>query len=165
MKRALLALLLLSVCAIAQTTTKKDAKPPAKTEKAAGPSATLFQREWDAWCTLDPANAAKYYDTAPEDVFFDIEPLQYHGWADYDAGVKAVLAGFKSVKAKLDEVRIHPAGSAYWVTAIVHLDYELKDGTANKADWRWTAIWEKRAGDWKIVHEHVSAPLAPPEKK
>ena len=158
MRTVILLMLLLSVVSVAQTTPKKTEKPTPKPEKAAAVNAALLQREWDAWCTLDPRNAAKYYDTASGDVFFDITPLQYHGWPEYETGVKAVLAGFKSVKAKLDEIKIHPAGNAYWTTAIVHMDYVTKDGKSAKEDWRWTSVWENRGGEWKIVHEHVSAP-------
>lgn len=152
MKNLLLAILFLSICS------------PAQTAEKGGVSTTLLQHEWDAWCTLDPANAAKYYDTAPDDVFFDITPLQYHGWAEYEKGVKPVLAGFKSCKAKVDEVHIHPAGNVNWVTAIVHMDFVAADGKPGKDDWRWTAVWAKRDGRWKIVHEHVSAPLAAEKK-
>ncbi len=159
MRRVLWMVLLLSICATAQVSDKKGTKSAAKTEKSPGVNTALLQAEWNAWCTLDPANAAKYYDTAASDVFFDITPLQYHGWTQYDAGAKAVLAGFKSMKAKVDEIHIHPAGAADWVTAIVHMDYETKDGKKAQEDWRWTAVWEKRGADWKIVHEHVSAPL------
>ncbi len=157
MKRVLWMILLLSVCAMAQNT-HKDNKP-AKSEKSGALTPALLQQEWDAWCTLDPANAAKYYDKAAGDVFFDITPLQYHGWAEYEKGVKPVLAGFKSCTAKVDEVHMHPAGNATWLTAIVHMDYVTSDGKPGKDDWRWTAVWEKRGGDWKIVHEHVSAPM------
>ncbi len=166
MKRLLLLIVLsLSACSLAQTTTRRDAKPAKTEHTAAALDAALLQQEWDAWCTLDAKNAAKYYDTAPNHVFFDVTPLQYHGWTEYEAGVKAVLASFKSVSAKLDEVHIHPAGRANWVTAIVHMDYETRDGKKAKEDWRWTAVWEKRGGEWKIVHEHVSAPLPTEEKK
>lgn len=163
MRRVLTLILLLSVCSMAQTARKNSRQAP-KTD-GTGVTASLLQQEWDAWCTLDPANAAKYYDRATGDVFFDITPLQYHGWAEYESGVKAVLAGFKSVKAKVDEIHIHPAGTANWITAIVHMDYVTQDGKPGKEDWRWTAVWEKRGAEWKIVHEHVSAPLAEPEKK
>jgi ketosteroid isomerase-like protein len=76
-----------------------------------------------------------------------------------------LLAGFKSCTAKVDEVHLHPAGSANWLTAVVHMDFVTAEGKPGKEDWRWTAVWEKRGDDWKIVHEHVSAPLGAPEKK
>ncbi|HVP44258.1 MAG TPA: nuclear transport factor 2 family protein [Terriglobales bacterium] len=166
MRRALLLIMLLflSVCSNAQLTTKKHKHATAE-HKAAGVDAALLQKVWDAWCTLDAANAAKYYDAAPGNVFFDITPLAYHGWSEYEKGVKPVLAGFKSASAKLDDIRVHPAGNAYWATAIVHMAYETKDGASVKGDWRYTSVWEKRGGEWRIVHDHASVPLPSEEKK
>ncbi len=165
MKKLLVLVLLVSLCAAAQTPTKKDAKHAGKSAKGGGLTAALLQQEWDAWCTLDPANAAKYYDKAASDVFFDIAPLQYKGWDAYAKGVVAVLAPFKTIKANVLEPHIHTAGNLAWITSIVHLDTEMKDNSKGAMELRWTSVWEKRAGEWKIVHEHVSAPLPEPEKK
>ena len=41
----------------------------------------------------------------------------------------------------------------------VHIDVKPKEGEAMSLDLRQTLILEKRSGDWKIVHEHLSAPL------
>ncbi len=157
MKRVLCIIVLLSACTMAQST-HKDSKP-SKSKTSGALTSALLQQEWDAWCTLDPANAARYYDKASGDVFFDITPLQYHGWSEYEKGVKPVLAGFKSCMAKVDEVHMHPVGSANWLTAIIHMDFVTAEGKPGKEDWRWTAVWEKRGAEWKIVHEHVSAPM------
>ncbi len=158
MRKALFVLLLMSLCAGAQVTTKRDGKA-AKTMKKAGVTAELMQREWDAWCTLDVKNPAKFYDQAPENVYFDIEPLQYHGWAEYAKGVQSFLDTVKSGKCTVDEPRIHAAGPVYWTTSLVHLDMVTKEGGSERMDLRWTAVWEKRGADWKIVHEQVSAPI------
>ncbi len=161
MKRVLIVLLLASLCAAGQTTTTKDSKP-AKTEKKASTAAispTLLQAVWDAWCTLDAGKAAKYYDQSNDDVFFDLAPLQYHGWAEYQKGAQQLLDGLKSAKCKVDEAKIHAAGPAYWTTAIVHLALDQKQGGPMNTDARWTSIWEKRGGEWKIVHEHISTPM------
>ena len=160
MKRVLIVLLLASVCAAGQSTTTKDSKPAKMEQKASGAavSATRLQAVWDAWCTLDASKAAKYYDQAAEDVFFDLEPLQYHGWAEYQKGAQALLDTMKSAKCKVDEVKIH-AGPATWTTAIVHLTMEMKQGGTSSMDARWTSVWEKRGSDWKIVHEHISVPM------
>jgi ketosteroid isomerase-like protein len=170
MKKLLTLLLLLSICAIAQEPVKKirkdggPTKAPAAsaqsevTKSAQSVDAALLQDVWNAWCTLDPANPAKFYDKTPGNVYFDIAPLEYHSWSEYEMGVHSVLAGIKSGTANVDEVKIHSAGSAKWATAIVHTDFQMKDGSNSKDDWRWTSVWEKRGGDWKIVHEHISAP-------
>lgn len=151
MKRllGLSAILALSLLAAAQTNAKSS-----------GPDAALMQKVWDGWNTLDPANAAPFYDQGAQDVFFDITPLEYHGWKAYESGAKAVLAGFSAVNCKVTQPKVHPAGRIAWSTAIVHCDGVAKSGEKQPMDMRWTAIWQKAGDDWKIVHEHISVPMA-----
>ncbi|MCU1285251.1 MAG: hypothetical protein JWO13_1601 [Acidobacteriales bacterium] len=158
MKKVFVLLLLVSICAIAQTASKESAPAKKSATNSTTVNAALLQDVWTQWCTLNPANPAKYYDKSSSNIYFDITPLEYHGWSKYASGVVQVLAGMKTGSSKVDEIRIHPAGSTIWTSAIVHLDMVMKDGSKSKADWRWTSIWEKRGADWKIVHEHVSAP-------
>ncbi len=82
----LLCLLALTLSAIAQppkADAKKSAAPPA-------PDKAYLQKIWDGWSTLDPANTAKFYASGPH-TFFDIAPLKYGSWDEYDEGVKGVF--------------------------------------------------------------------------
>jgi ketosteroid isomerase-like protein len=118
-----------------------------------------------AWATLDPANVAKFYDPAAENVYFDLAPLKYDGWKAYAAGSKEVLAGFSSIKLTLgDDVAVHRHGTLTWTTATWTLDAVMKSGEKQTMAGRWTAIWEMRGMSWLIVHEHFSLPLPPPPK-
>jgi len=126
---------------------------------AAAPSKALMDAIWAGWSTDNPANVAKYYAKGPH-VFFDIAPLKYNSWAEYEKGVKQVLSGFQSLKATVnDDAQIHRHGSLVWGTASVHHVGVAKDGKRSEGDFRWTVIWEKSGKGWLIVHEHVSAPL------
>ena len=133
------------------------AAPPADDFKA------LMRKTLDAWETLDPANAAPFYDPNPDNVYFDTTPLKYAGFSAYAEGVKNNFPDLASVKFTLgDDVRIHPQGNLTWATATLHFDLTTKGGTAMPLDCRWTVVWEKRGAKWLIVHEHVSAPLSVP---
>ena len=57
------------------------------------PSKALMDAIWAAWSTDNPANVAKYYAKGPH-VFFDITPLKYNSWAEYQKGVAEVIGGF-----------------------------------------------------------------------
>src|ERR1035437_10226595 len=95
-----LCLLDLTLSGFAQTkksTMKKTAAGPV-------PDRAALQKVWDGWSTLDPANVAKYYATGPH-TFFDIAPLKYNSWDEYEKGVKGVLAGYKSAKFTRSEER------------------------------------------------------------
>src|SRR3974390_465552 len=91
-----LCLLALSLGGYAQTK-KSSMKAPA----GPAPDAALMQKIWDGWATLDPSNTAKFYASGPH-VYFDIAPLKYNSWDEYEKGVRGVVAGYKSAKFTVD---------------------------------------------------------------
>lgn len=121
----------------------------------------LIAEYYKAWSSMNPNNASKFYAKDAGLVFYDIAPLQYHGWDEYKAGVmKAFIE--PSVSAVLtpnDDLIVNRRGTIAWTTVTFHLSAKAKAGGATEVDARHTAIWEKRGGKWLIVHEHVSAPL------
>lgn len=115
---------------------------------------------WAAWSTLDVKNAAKFYSKDPGLVFYDITPLKYNGWSEYENGVQKVLQSFKSAKLTVNnDAKVWTRGNGALGTATVHADLVRQDGKSESADWRWTVVYEKQQGEWMIVHEHISAPL------
>ena len=118
-----------------------------------------LQKIWDGWATLDAAGQKQYYAQGPH-VFFDIAPLQYGSWDEYQSTVGKELADYKAARFTVnDDAQIHKSGDAYWVTATVASDMTKKSGKREMATFRWTAVFEKQDGKWLIVHEHVSEPL------
>ena len=151
----LMCILALSVSSLAASKHKKKTPAPAPT----APDKKYLQKLMDTWGTLDPANMAQYYDQG-EYVFFDIMPLKYNNWPEYQKGVAEILKGYKSVKLTVsDDAQIHTDGNLTWVAATLKEDAVTTSGKHELATWRWTVIFEKQAGKWMIVHEHTSAPL------
>ena len=152
--------LTVSLCLLALTSFAQTKKSAMKKS----PSAPAFekahlQKIWDGWATLDPANVAQYYATGPH-TFFDIAPLKYGSWPEYEKGAKQVLAGYKSAKFTVnDDADVHPHGDLVWATATVKEEMTTKAGKVEMGNFRWTVIFENEEGKWLIVHEHVSAPL------
>jgi len=119
----------------------------------------MLQTVLDGWSTLDPADAAKFYAHGPG-TFFDVAPLKYSSWEEYEAGVRKVLVDYQSIKFTLnDDAAVHVHGDVAWATSTIKKDAVLKGGKREMATLRWTAIWEKRDGKWVIVHDHTSEPL------
>jgi ketosteroid isomerase-like protein len=128
------------------------------------PSRGVLLAYCDAWSTGGPDKAQAFYDKSSDDVFYDLAPLKYQGWSEYDAGVKQVLSVFESAKLVLgDDPAIHPAGNWAWTTSTFKLQGRQRNGNAVDLTGRWTAIWQKKAGKWLIVHEHVSVTWGGPE--
>lgn len=156
LKRTLtVSLCLLALTLSAATQAKKSPM------KAAGPAPdkALMQKVWDGWSTLNPDNVAQYYATGPH-MFFDIAPLKYNSWDEYEKGVKNVVSGYKSAKFTVnDDAAVHNHGDLTWGTATVSEQMTTTAGKVEMGNFRWTVVWENVDGKWLIVHEHVSAPL------
>jgi len=115
-----------------------------------------LQRIWDGWATLDAAGQKQYYAQGPH-VFFDVSPLKYGSWDEYQSTVSKELAEYKAARFTVnDDAQIHKSGDAYRVTATVASDMTQKSGKREMATFRWTAVFESQDGKWLIVHEHVS---------
>jgi ketosteroid isomerase-like protein len=149
----------LSLCILALTLSTFAQKTSTKMSSGLVPDKALMQRIWNAWATLNPANAAQFYAKG-EHVFFDIAPLKYSSLDEYQKGAAGVLAAYTSATFTVnDDADIHNAGQVVWGTATVNYDMVEKTGKHDMGAFRWTVIWQKEDGKWLTVHEHVSAPL------
>jgi ketosteroid isomerase-like protein len=120
----------------------------------------LIDRYYAAWNTGNPENAAPLYAKDADLVFYDITPLKYTGWAEYDKGVQNVLGSFASVKITPNQdLRATRRGNVAWTTVTFHFSAKKKTGESVELDGRHTAIWELRGRQWLILHEHFSVPL------
>ncbi len=150
-----------SLCLIALTFTAaaQTKRSPMKMSGGPAPDKAYLQKIWDGWSTLDTANVEKFYAKGPH-VFFDIAPMKYNSWEEYEKGVKAELGSYSAAKFTLnDDVAIHPHGDLVWATATVADQMTKKDGKVEMGNFRWTVVFENENGKWVIVHEHVSAPI------
>ena len=128
------------------------------------PDKAYMQKILDAWASMNTETVAKYYDHAPSDVFYDVAPVKYNGWAEYAAGVKQLSGTLNSIKFTAnDDAAVHRAGNLIWGTVTVKTVMTDKAGKTTNLDCRWTIVWEKRGANWVIVHDHFSAPLPEPK--
>jgi ketosteroid isomerase-like protein len=121
--------------------------------------ATL-EKLYAAWSDLDPAKAAPFYAKDADLIFFDVAPMKYNAWAEYAAGVPQAFAAYRSGKFTLnDDLRVHRQGNWAWATATWHGELIKRDGGAEHVEGRYSAVLEKRGGQWLVVHEHMSVPM------
>jgi ketosteroid isomerase-like protein len=121
----------------------------------------LIKKYYAAWSTLNPDNAAAMYAKDADLVFFDIAPLKYKSWQEYsDNFKKNVAPNFSSLTITPgSDLKVTRKGDIALTTLTFHLAAKQKDGTPVEFDGRHTIVWEKRGGQWLIIHEHVSKPL------
>lgn len=149
MKRFLLFSLLLCAAVLPLPAKDDDADIKAVVDKYAA-----------AWGSLNPDNAAPLYAKDADLVFYDVLPLKYTGWSEYDKGVRPHFAAFESLKiTPKGDLKVTRSGNVAWTTGTLQMDVKPKDGELMPLEMRQTLILEKRAGSWVIVHEHLSTPL------
>lgn len=157
--RLKLALAVLVALTLVSTLGFPQAKKAAAKPAGGTPDKAHLQKIWDGWSSLNVSKVAEFYADGPH-VFFDIAPLKYDSWDEYQKGVVNVLSGFQTAKFTVnDDAQLHPAGPYTWATATVKEDATMKSGKHEMSNFRWTVVFEKQKGKWLIVHEHVSAPL------
>ena len=141
---------------IRKSSARSSAQPAAP---PAAPDKVLMQRIWDGWGTLDPKNVEAFYDKEPGDVFYDITPLKYNGWADYARGTAVLRDLFSSAKFTInDDARVQSSAAGALGTCTIAAELTTTKGQTQNLILRWTVIWANRGGRWLIVHEHVSVP-------
>lgn len=114
-----------------------------------GVTKTLIQETLDAWSTMDTNKIAPFYSEAPENIFFDVAPMQFKGWQEWAKGAQNEFSDYKSFKLSLtSEPVIHNESHWAWGTYLWHLDAVHKDGKTDILDGRDTAIWHKQGNRW-----------------
>lgn len=94
-------------------------------------------------------------------IFFDLDPLKYTSWQQYHDNFKNIVApGFSSlILTPNNDVKITRRGDVAIATLTFHLSAKPKDSSSLEFDGRHTIVWEKRGGQWLLIHEHVSKAL------
>ena len=152
-------LLLLGGCAATPPESPKDQDVSAEFKPR-------VEKTLAGWSTMDSKNVAPYYAKDPGLTFFDVAPLKYSGWAEYDKGFQEMIAAWKSVKITLGDFKATRNGNVVWAVYTAPVEIQPKQGALMKGVTRNTDIFEKKGDDWLITHEHVSLPFeAPPPPK
>jgi ketosteroid isomerase-like protein len=137
----------------------------AKTKKAATAAVPpdykgMMQAEYDLWSTMDSAKVSPLFAPDADLIFFDITPLKYNGWAEYQKGVMKVFEPYSTMKCTVnDDVHGGRSGNMAWTAGTVSCHAPKKDGGVDDLTLRTSEIYQKRGAKWLIVHEHASVPM------
>jgi ketosteroid isomerase-like protein len=145
---------------------------PAVTEDATAELRPYIDKLMADWATLDPSKAAKHYAKDAGLTFYDVAPLKYNGWQEYEEGSKKTFATWKSIKISVSpDLKAYKNGNIAWATFTSSFEITPQTGEVMKGETRSTEVLEKRGTEWVIVHDHTSAPMPdtppppPPAKK
>ena len=118
----------------------------------------LHQRHVSAWNEFDLGALGEIYDpqcyifdTIPPPVFGDLREFLEHVTPALQAFNAFKLRTFDQV-VRVDERRDDRIG---WIASRYEIEARRGEGVHRRTG-RWTEIYEKRGGDWKLVHLHSS---------
>jgi ketosteroid isomerase-like protein len=145
----------------------QQSPPPAPTPRAVfGSLISHYCRLWNAAAQADnPAKAAPLYAKDAGLVFYGLGESEYRGWGAYGNGMKSELFD-NALSLEFSpggQLTVTKKDGVAWTSAILHVSIIWSDGRDQEFDAEQTAVWEKRDGEWLIVHEHLSSPTLRPE--
>ena len=150
---------LIAVLAVWLASCGGPAAPP-KTEDATVELKHLMEKITAGWVTLDPSKVAQFYAKDAGLAFFDVAPLKYSGWAEYESGSKKTFSTWKSIKVTIGpDFKGYKNGNIAWAAFTASFEITPQKGPAMKGEVRNTDVFEKRGDEWIIVQEHVSVPM------
>lgn len=138
-------------------------------EKAKAEIVALVNRFNKAINDGDVPGSVAVYDQDVES--FPLFTIKYSTSAERLAAAKRALAsGVKVTTKRNDDMKVHVVGKNWaWAHWTWHTVAIPPQGVRSEADGRTTFILEKRDGQWRVVHSHISEPLrsgppAPPQR-
>ena len=106
--------------------------------------------------SMTGAQSTKHW--AEDVVWFDIPPFASRGIQPALEMFDRVFSGFKSCNVDILEEDVTINGDMGIVCTIQRVSIVLKSGDTKQALVRQTDCFERRAGEWRLVHEHASFP-------
>lgn len=123
----------------------------------------LIDSVYAAWNTLDADAPARFYAKDEDLVFFDPQPPRegYRGWPAFREEIQRNVTGqLRSIDMRVDGdlYQVGRRGDVAWAAFPFRLVAVTNAGARQEIVGRHTIVWERRGGEWLIVHEHPSVP-------
>jgi len=150
---------ILGLCGLLLFGSVLDAQDDARSQEEVRARFDAFN---EAWKARDMGFIRGYYDHSPDMLLF-FERRQLRGWARvetlYENMFAHALPG--SVESTYSNVDVGAKGDMAYVAANFHLRVTNPQGERTTDSGRVTVVFERREGEWVVVHRHTSF-QAPP---
>ena len=95
---------------------------------------------------------------ADDALWFDIPPFASRGIEPALKFFDRVFGSFQSCKVEILEMDVVVNGDMGLVCTIQNVSVVLKTGDAKRLVVRETDCFERRSGEWRLIHQHASLP-------
>lgn len=125
----------------------------------------LEVRLWQAWnARLRPTDAAPFYSKDPHNLYFDLAPLEFTGWAQYEQTAGKALAGGGHATTHIhDDFTVIRNGDLVVTAFTFDVVFAGPAAAPHGLTGRETDVWTRQGGRWVVVHEHMSVPMTMPQ--
>jgi ketosteroid isomerase-like protein len=117
---------------------------------------------------MDATNVdeAMKYDDPQAIVLFDfVPPAEYKGQKAVHDDLANFFNNATDVKGEFLDIGIVTDGKMGVAYSVQHFTWKGKDGKAQEGNFRVTDVYRKEAGQWKVIHSHISVPIDPASGK
>jgi ketosteroid isomerase-like protein len=112
----------------------------------------------------DLAGVMKFFADGPDTVVMGTGPGElYVGKESIENAYRAFFSNFQTEKNKITWTKSGVNGNAAWILGTSLITQNLKEGK-NEFEMNWSAVLEKKGGEWKIVTLHFSHLTSPAEQ-
>ncbi|MFC1731544.1 nuclear transport factor 2 family protein [candidate division KSB1 bacterium] len=112
--------------------------------------------------THDPALLSKVYAHDDDMVVLGTDDVErWIGWENYKNVYDQMFESFKNVDFSVSDqiIKIHESGKVAWFSEIIDASIESQGEITKIEGLRYTGVFEKRDGVWKVVQAHISSPV------
>ena len=116
----------------------------------------LMENYREAVGKQDLAGVMKFYADGPDTVVMGTGPGElYVGKKSIENAYRAFFSNFQTEKSKITWIKSGVNGNAAWILGSSLVTQTQKKGN-NEFEMNWSAVLEKKGGEWKIVALHFS---------
>lgn len=159
-------LLLLASLSMPVVALEKDRKPESGLQQLVAGVAKEHKAIMQVLKDYEKAFRAKDLDGImaiydPDVVAYDITPpLRYEGAAAYRKSWQQFLEAYDGpLEIEIRDLKLSFSGAVAVTYNLERISGKLKSGERSETWVRVTAVYSKKDGKWRIVHEHVSVPV------
>ncbi len=114
----------------------------------------LHRRHVKAWEQKNLSNLRDIYsDNAV--IFNTVPPPRFSDFKTFENTAQQYFGRLAEITFFTSNIQIEVRGEVAWITSLYLLAY-LENGQLQRQNGRWTEIYQKENGSWKLTHLHSS---------
>ncbi len=116
----------------------------------------------EIWETEDMELFSKIFAHDDDMRFFVVPPERLVGWEQLNEAMQKMFESSENMQLTTRElvIKVHKSGEVAWVSCLMDSKGEMMGEPVSLEGVRFTAVVEKRNGNWVIVQFHASEPAA-----